>query len=44
MDSHFDGDDIPTALGTETLAVREMALKYCQQCEKSHHTGEERTG
>ena len=106
MDSPFDGDDILIALGTETLAGREMMLegfdnvpnsrdgmpiglvggrrfpkadqtanlhagsrvskiwehsfeyrsldnglydkywrcKYCQQCKKAHHAGEERTG
>jgi hypothetical protein len=27
MDSPFDGDDIPTTLGTETLAGREMILE-----------------
>jgi len=27
MDPPFDGDDIPTALGTETLAGREMRLE-----------------
>ena len=27
MDSPFDGDDFPTALGTETLARREMMLE-----------------
>jgi len=28
MDSPFDGDDIPTALGTETLAGRERQARY----------------
>jgi hypothetical protein len=27
MDSPFDGDDTPTALGTEMLAGREMMLE-----------------
>jgi hypothetical protein len=32
MDSSFDGDDLSTALGTETLAGREMVPEGFDKC------------